>query len=621
VENQNCPSERPYCAPGNKCEACEPGKERPCVSTGACLEGKQVCKANFSWSECKDSDKCGDCEFCKEKQCVVAKKCVTITSIEGNGDKQRPDYKELSKTMDARVQKSLQNGAQEAGHRFKDEWTVKGTGLDKIKRIELRKKDNENVKFEITPYDGDKTMLKLRLPRNLVTGLFVVYAFIGLAQPVALADVFILQGTTPKCTKDSDCSPGTCNTTSGLCIGKAGKDGQDGVDGAKGSDGKPGADGKPGKACTILTTSLNSAGNSEVVFDCDGTRKTLIVNKGPKGADGKNGTDGKNGPTGPKGADGKTGSSCKILTQSKTTTGTNVIFQCGSITTTVNIDKGVQGPQGTKGDKGDTGARGLIGPQGPQGTKGTQGNTGIQGPKGDKGDSGIACKVQSSTKTANGTNVIFACGSQTTSVNIDKDVPAGTVTAFAGARGNVPAGWVLCDGRKLSKTANNGQYAALFKAIGYAYGTPSNPDEFYLPDYRGLFLRGVAHGSTNDPDRLGRTPVRVGANSGDKVGSVQTYSTARPLASFTATGKTTSPGTHYHTGVLRKMQPYAGRMYSRATSSAWNNSSSNRDALGDNTSQRTDESSHSHTVSTTVNGGGDKETRPRNASVNYIIKF
>ena len=97
-------------------------------------------------------------------------------------------------------------------------------------------------------------------------------------------------------------------------------------------------------------------------------------------------------------------------------------------------------------------------------------------------------------------------------------VPAGMVMAFAGDTTHIPAGWMLCDGRQLSRS----EYANLYNAIGVAWGTGNNSTTFNIPDMRGVFLRGVSHNSGNDPD----APTRVvltnnGANSGNKVGSYQ----------------------------------------------------------------------------------------------------
>lgn len=101
-------------------------------------------------------------------------------------------------------------------------------------------------------------------------------------------------------------------------------------------------------------------------------------------------------------------------------------------------------------------------------------------------------------------------------------VPPGTVIAFAGS--NVPAGWLKCDGGIISRT----QYSALFSAIGTAYGSGDGSTTFVLPDFRGLFLRGVngsavmPDGATlRDPDALARTAMAPGGATGNAVGSLQ----------------------------------------------------------------------------------------------------
>lgn len=93
-------------------------------------------------------------------------------------------------------------------------------------------------------------------------------------------------------------------------------------------------------------------------------------------------------------------------------------------------------------------------------------------------------------------------------------MPVGAVIAWAGA--TIPEGWLLCDGRSLSAV----ELPELAAALGSTYGA-SEPGTFYLPDYRGMFLRGADHGAAQDPDRDGRTPQRAGAAEGDRVGSVQ----------------------------------------------------------------------------------------------------
>jgi microcystin-dependent protein len=78
-----------------------------------------------------------------------------------------------------------------------------------------------------------------------------------------------------------------------------------------------------------------------------------------------------------------------------------------------------------------------------------------------------------------------------------------------------PVGALFCDGRAVSRS----RYKLLFAKIGTTYGS-SAPHLFNLPDRRGLFERGFASGSTNDPDRATRTARGDGA-TGDRVGTKQ----------------------------------------------------------------------------------------------------
>jgi microcystin-dependent protein len=72
-------------------------------------------------------------------------------------------------------------------------------------------------------------------------------------------------------------------------------------------------------------------------------------------------------------------------------------------------------------------------------------------------------------------------------------MPAGVVQAFAGV--TVPTGWVECNGASLGRTT----YAALFAAIGTIYGA-ADGGTFKVPDFRGVFLRGLDGGRGLDPD-------------------------------------------------------------------------------------------------------------------------
>jgi microcystin-dependent protein len=66
----------------------------------------------------------------------------------------------------------------------------------------------------------------------------------------------------------------------------------------------------------------------------------------------------------------------------------------------------------------------------------------------------------------------------------DAALPAGVIAQYGGAA--APGGWLLCDGAAVSRT----DYAALFAAIGTAYGAGDGSATFNLPDMRGAVPAG-----------------------------------------------------------------------------------------------------------------------------------
>lgn len=86
-----------------------------------------------------------------------------------------------------------------------------------------------------------------------------------------------------------------------------------------------------------------------------------------------------------------------------------------------------------------------------------------------------------------------------------QDVPVGTVLPFAGS--TVPANFLLCDGREVSRFV----YQNLFNTVGIAYGTPTSSSVFKLPDLRGRAIVGkdnMGGGSAN----------RITTSSADQLG-------------------------------------------------------------------------------------------------------
>jgi microcystin-dependent protein len=112
-------------------------------------------------------------------------------------------------------------------------------------------------------------------------------------------------------------------------------------------------------------------------------------------------------------------------------------------------------------------------------------------------------------------------------------------------------GWMVCDGRSLQVTC----YPELFATLGYLYG--GKDGTFNLPDYRGLFLRGVDAGAGMDPDASQRAAPQDGQGSATGVGSMQcdamqthqhSYQ-AVPVAAVSEGGDAAgTPGTTQNTG-------------------------------------------------------------------------
>ena len=104
-------------------------------------------------------------------------------------------------------------------------------------------------------------------------------------------------------------------------------------------------------------------------------------------------------------------------------------------------------------------------------------------------------------------------------------VPIGSVIAFGGMIDSthaLPGNYLPCDGTALRSS----EFPELFRVIGSAHGDGSEQRgikvsnyDFNLPDYRGLFLRGVDSGSNRDQGP--RKPNAPGAASGDSVGSFE----------------------------------------------------------------------------------------------------
>jgi len=189
----------------------------------------------------------------------------------------------------------------------------------------------------------------------------------------------------------------------------------------------------------------------------------------------------------------------------------------------------------------------------------------------------------------------------------NRGVPAGTIMAFAGAAEKVPEGWLLCDGRALSK---GDRYLSLWEMIGEnwgdgcaldkngaikldAQGKPIKDGDFNLPDLRGYFLRGV-----DDPDGPGeKSPANRDAES-----------TKRKSRTGREVG-----------GVVGSLQGDAFRKHSHSIP---NFRSSHGQLNGGQVTSGGEVVKEDITNIPDTNAtGNEHETRPKNAYVNFIIKY
>ncbi|MBC7390812.1 MAG: tail fiber protein [Opitutaceae bacterium] len=187
----------------------------------------------------------------------------------------------------------------------------------------------------------------------------------------------------------------------------------------------------------------------------------------------------------------------------------------------------------------------------------------------------------------------------------DNGVPVGTIITFAGAKNKVPEGWAICDGTLQDGT--NTQWKQLYDVLGTSWG--GSGSNFNLPDLRGMFLRGVNDGRNDgyrDPDAGARSALKSGGNTGDQQGTYQ----GDDNRSHNHSGNTTTNGSHSHKWNfgIEGDDSGSGGSFNEFTQAPGSNTDG-IEAAGD----------HSHNLN--INNSGGNESRSRNASVYYIIKY
>ncbi len=105
--------------------------------------------------------------------------------------------------------------------------------------------------------------------------------------------------------------------------------------------------------------------------------------------------------------------------------------------------------------------------------------------------------------------------------------PVGVISMFGAETLPNNGLWKECNGESLLRS----DYPELFGVIGTTWGS-TGATSFNIPDLRGLFVRGWANGSNNDPDVATRDESNLGSAVGDHVGSKQSDAFANHSHSF-----------------------------------------------------------------------------------------
>jgi hypothetical protein len=168
----------------------------------------------------------------------------------------------------------------------------------------------------------------------------------------------------------------------------------------------------------------------------------------------------------------------------------------------------------------------------------------------------------------------------------DNGVPIGTIVPFAGTEADLPAGWVLCDGRALNTISGSANLIAL---IG------SN-----VPDLRGMFLRGT-----------GTSPVNGQAGPALRGTQQDAFESHAHGHNFSIAGD----GAHAHNLTLSTDWSYGDG--DAGNSRRYGDDGSD----GSHTLTTTTNGSHGHVLNGGIFNNGDTETRPVSYGINYIIKL
>lgn len=176
-------------------------------------------------------------------------------------------------------------------------------------------------------------------------------------------------------------------------------------------------------------------------------------------------------------------------------------------------------------------------------------------------------------------------------ISANNGVPTGTIMPFMGGEENVPAGWLLCDGRSIPDGALKDMLDS------------QNLESSKTPDLRGMFLRGTGHHKGEDNF--------VGADLGkSQLDAIKTHL------------PTLTDGEHAHP-ITDKEHSHKVPVADSASDGDIPENGSELDGWGvlNHPSYTGITGTNSASSNISVKYNGTSETRPVNYGVNYIIKL
>ena len=185
--------------------------------------------------------------------------------------------------------------------------------------------------------------------------------------------------------------------------------------------------------------------------------------------------------------------------------------------------------------------------------------------------------------------------------------PVGTVLMWAGASDAVPSGYLLCDGAAVSRT----EYAALFSALGTAFGVGDGSTTFSLPDLRARFVFGA-----NNTYTRGETGGEVNHTLTASEMPVHSHSCSDG-GSHTHTME--SGGEHTHSSGASGTISVSKGDGTSGTSTVGKGGTADTGSAGLHTHELGTASDHTHSIGN-VGGGNAHNNMPPYIALAYIIR-